>query len=94
MKKLTLFAPLLLAGCGGLAVMDRTDAVKAQPEMLIKTDGDFWGFGADGHFDFAITLSDFNHFNAQPLTEQIVVHHVFDYIICERIFFVVHFIFL
>lgn len=33
--------------------MDRTDAVKAQPEMLIKTDGDFWGFGADGHFDFA-----------------------------------------
>lgn len=53
MKKLILFAPLLLVGCGGLAVMDRTDAVKAQPEMLIKTDGDFWGFGADGHFDFA-----------------------------------------
>ncbi|NMU18994.1 hypothetical protein HKA97_03280, partial [Vibrio parahaemolyticus] len=51
--KLFLFAPFLLAGCGGLAVMDRTDAVKAQPEMLIKTDGDFWGFGADGHFDFA-----------------------------------------
>lgn len=53
MKKLTLLAPLFLVGCGGLAVMDRTDAVKAQPEMLVKTDGDFWGFGADGHFDFA-----------------------------------------
>ncbi|CAH1527658.1 hypothetical protein THZG08_30044 [Vibrio owensii] len=27
MKKLTLLAPLFLVGCGGLAVMDRTDAV-------------------------------------------------------------------
>ena len=53
MKKLTLLASLFLVGCGGLAVMDRTDAVKAQPEMLVKTDGDFWGFSADGHFDFA-----------------------------------------
>ncbi|WP_181137223.1 hypothetical protein [Vibrio hyugaensis] len=53
MKKFTLLAPLFLMGCGGLAIMDRTDVVKAQPEMLVKTDGDFWGFGADGQFDFA-----------------------------------------
>ena len=33
--------------------MDRTDAVKAQPEMLMKNDGDFWGFAAGGHFDYA-----------------------------------------
>jgi hypothetical protein len=50
-KQLTLlFSVLGLTACGSLAIMDKSEAVKAQPEMLIKTDGDLWGLGGDGQF--------------------------------------------
>lgn len=51
LKQSTLLLTLLgLTACGSLAIMDKSDAVSSQPEMLIKTDGDFWGLGADGEF--------------------------------------------
>lgn len=42
---------LILSGCGGVAMMTKTSEFSAQPEMLIKTDGDFWGLGQEGTFD-------------------------------------------
>ncbi|WP_159652632.1 hypothetical protein [Vibrio atypicus] len=45
-----LFSVLGLTACGSLAIMDKSEAVKAQPELLIKTDGDLWGLGGDGQF--------------------------------------------
>lgn len=54
MKKVApLLSTLLLTACGSVAIMDKSDAVKAQPELVIKTDGDFWGLGQEGHFDLA-----------------------------------------
>lgn len=50
-KHVTLLISLLgLTACGSLAIMDKSEAVKVQPEMLIKTDGDLWGFGSEGQF--------------------------------------------
>ncbi|WP_159736907.1 hypothetical protein [Vibrio atypicus] len=45
-----LFSILGLTACGSLAIMDKSEAIKAQPELLIKTDGDLWGLGGDGQF--------------------------------------------
>ncbi len=55
MKKLLLvLTPLLtLTACGSVAIMDKSDAVNQQPELMIKTDGDFWGLGQEGTFDIA-----------------------------------------
>lgn len=50
-KQITLLlAAFGLTACGSLAIMDKSEAIKAQPEMLIKTDGDLWGLGGDGQF--------------------------------------------
>lgn len=46
-------ASVLLAACGSTAVMKKSTAVKAQPQIIIKTDGDFWGLGKEGTFDIA-----------------------------------------
>lgn len=53
MKKLILsvLTASILSGCGSVAMMTKTSELKAQPEMLIKTDGDFWGLGQEGSFD-------------------------------------------
>lgn len=55
MKKIILpvLAASLISGCGSVALMSKTNELKAQPEMLIKTDGDFWGLGQEGNFDIA-----------------------------------------
>ncbi|WP_392339111.1 hypothetical protein [Moritella marina] len=55
MKKLILpvLTATLISGCGSVALMTKTSELKAQPEMLIKTDGDFWGLGQEGSFDIA-----------------------------------------
>ncbi|PKH07002.1 hypothetical protein [Moritella sp. Urea-trap-13] len=55
MKKIILpvLAATLISGCGSVALMTKTSELKAQPEMLIKTDGDFWGLGQEGSFDIA-----------------------------------------
>ncbi|EGA69768.1 hypothetical protein VISI1226_10039 [Vibrio sinaloensis DSM 21326] len=50
-----IISALSLSACGTLAIMDKSEAVQAQPEMLIKTDGDFWGFGAEGDFTLGNT---------------------------------------
>ncbi len=51
LKQTTLLLTLCgLTACGSLAIMDKSDAVSSQPEMMIKTDGDLWGYGADGQF--------------------------------------------
>jgi hypothetical protein len=42
-----------LFGCGSTVMMKKSDAVAAQPELLLKTDGSFWGFGPEGTFDIA-----------------------------------------
>ncbi|RTZ17619.1 hypothetical protein EJ063_02195 [Vibrio aquaticus] len=55
-KQITLLLSLLsLTACGSLAIMDKSEAIKAQPEMLIKTDGDLWGLGGDGQFTLGAT---------------------------------------
>ncbi|EHH1186560.1 hypothetical protein OC513_14310 [Vibrio vulnificus] len=41
----------MLTACGSVAIMSKSDLIKQQPEMIIKTDGDFWGLGQDGTFD-------------------------------------------
>lgn len=46
-------AATLISGCGSVALMTKTSELKAQPEMLIKTDGYFWGLGQEGSFDIA-----------------------------------------
>lgn len=53
MKRIILSAltASVLAGCGSTALMVKSDEIKSQPEMLIKTDGDFWGLGQKGTFD-------------------------------------------
>ena len=53
MKKfiVSVLAVSLLSGCGSVALMTKTSELKAQPEMLIKTDGEFWGLGQEGSFD-------------------------------------------
>jgi len=55
MKKLlsVLIPTLALTACGSVAIMEKSDAVSAQPELIIKTDGDFWGLGEEGTFDLA-----------------------------------------
>ncbi|MDX2320980.1 MAG: hypothetical protein QNK26_10350 [Moritella sp.] len=55
MKKLILpiLTTVLVSGCGSVALMTKTSELKTQPEMLIKTDGDFWGLGQEGNFDVA-----------------------------------------
>lgn len=55
MKKLilTLLTSALLSGCGSIALMTKSDELKAQPEMFIKTEGDFWGLGQQGSFNIA-----------------------------------------
>ncbi|MFA0088477.1 hypothetical protein [Vibrio sp. 10N.261.51.F12] len=42
-----------LFGCGSTVDMKKSDAVSAQPELILKTDGTFWGFGPEGSFDIA-----------------------------------------
>lgn len=37
-----IFASLAVSACGSVAIMDKSDAVKAQPEMIIQTDAAFW----------------------------------------------------
>lgn len=45
---------LALTACGvDLAIMDKSEAVKAEPEIPVKTSGDFWGFGREGTFEVA-----------------------------------------
>lgn len=44
---------VLLTACGTTAIMKKSAAIQAQPEMVIKTDGDFWGLGQEGTFDIA-----------------------------------------
>ena len=44
---------VLLTACGTTAIMKKSAAIQAQPEMVIKTDGDFWGLGKEGTFDIA-----------------------------------------
>lgn len=53
MKKIIIsaIAASVLAGCGTTALMVKSSEIKSQPEMLIKTDGDFWGLGQQGSFD-------------------------------------------
>ena len=55
MKKfLFVVTPLFaLTACGSVAIMDKSDAVNQQPELMVKTDGDFWGLGQEGTFDIA-----------------------------------------
>lgn len=55
MKKLlsVLIPTLALTACGSVAIMEKSDAVGAEPELIIKTDGDFWGLGEEGTFDLA-----------------------------------------
>lgn len=57
MKKTTtallLLTAMSLTGCGTVAIMNKSDAVKAQPEIMVKTDGDFWGLGKEGTFNMA-----------------------------------------
>ncbi|MEZ8776469.1 hypothetical protein AB4584_25365 [Vibrio splendidus] len=55
MKKfLLVVTPLFaLTACGSVAIMDKSDAVNQQPELMVKTDGDFWGLGQEGTFDIA-----------------------------------------
>lgn len=57
MKKQSLLtiSALMLTACGtaNLAVMEKSADISAQPELQIKTDGDFWGFGKQGTFDLA-----------------------------------------
>jgi len=48
---LSVLAVSVLSGCGSVALMTKTSELNAQPEMLIKTDGDFWGLGQEGSFD-------------------------------------------
>ncbi|OAN16754.1 hypothetical protein A3K86_09930 [Photobacterium jeanii] len=55
MKK-TLLASLCLftlAGCGVNSSIEVDDAIKAQPELAVKTSGMFWGLGRSGNFDMA-----------------------------------------
>lgn len=42
-----------LFGCGSTVNMTTSDAVAAQPKLMLKTDGTFWGFGPEGSFDLA-----------------------------------------
>lgn len=42
-----------LSGCGSTAIMEKSEALKSQPELAIQTDGSFWGLGADGTFTIA-----------------------------------------
>lgn len=47
---------LLLAaifGCSTSVIMERSDAISVQPELLISTDGTFGGFGREGTFNIA-----------------------------------------
>jgi len=55
MKKIAVItlATVSLVGCGTTALMERSEDIKSQPQMLITTDGDFWGFGKEGTFDLA-----------------------------------------
>ncbi|MGF1754825.1 hypothetical protein L4C33_14675 [Vibrio makurazakiensis] len=55
MKKLLsiLLPTLTLTACGSVAIMDKSAEISAQPELMIKTDGDFWGLGQEGNFDLA-----------------------------------------
>jgi len=46
----TAFA-MTLSACGSTVIMDKSPQVKMQPEISVKTDGDFWGFGSEGTFD-------------------------------------------
>ncbi|MBW3695850.1 hypothetical protein EK599_09095 [Vibrio sp. T187] len=53
-KRLSILIPTLaLTACGSVAIMEKSDAVSAQPELMMKTDGDFWGLGQEGTFDLA-----------------------------------------
>ncbi|MBY6199002.1 hypothetical protein [Vibrio hangzhouensis] len=42
-----------LLGCGSTVTMNKSEAVASQPELLLQTDGNFWGFGPEGTFDIA-----------------------------------------
>ncbi|MCL9776374.1 VV20781 family protein [Vibrio methylphosphonaticus] len=42
-----------LFGCGSTVNMKKSDAISTQPELTLKTDGTFWGFGPEGSFDIA-----------------------------------------
>lgn len=55
MKKfLLVLSPLFtLTACGSVAIMDKSEVVSKQPQLIIKTDGDFWGLGQEGTFDIA-----------------------------------------
>lgn len=55
MKKLILpfISVTLMSGCGSVVLMSKSSELQSQPEMLIKTDGDFWGLGQKGSFDVA-----------------------------------------
>ena len=55
MKKLAVYSIVAasLVGCGTTALMERSEDIKSQPQLLINTDGDFWGFGKEGSFDLA-----------------------------------------
>lgn len=44
---------LALTACGSTAIMDKSPAVKAQPEINIKTDNNLWKLGREGTFDIA-----------------------------------------
>ena len=44
---------LALTACGSTAIMDKSAAVKAQPELNIKTDNNLWKLGREGTFDIA-----------------------------------------
>ncbi|MDN3682952.1 hypothetical protein QWZ04_21845 [Vibrio tapetis subsp. quintayensis] len=40
-------------GCSTTVIMERSDAISVQPELLISTDGTFGGFGREGTFNIA-----------------------------------------
>ncbi|MCG7499000.1 hypothetical protein MHO82_19210 [Vibrio sp. Of7-15] len=42
-----------LSGCGSTAIMEKSEALKSQPELAIQTDGSFWGLGSEGTFTIA-----------------------------------------
>ena len=49
-KLLLLLSTVTLTACGSVAIMDKSAAISAQPELPIKTNGELFGLGSTGEF--------------------------------------------